>query len=927
MIIKKIKSKLLYIAAFCAIVTSFMMGSAAHAASETYTWNPTEPKITAQGGIYSSNNGGVVIEAEPASSPFAGKWYITSDSQLSFSGSKCTVGARSGMSPLFSVDTSKNTISYAGSWAGSDQPGYQSCARAMGSNPINGGTISGKSSAPVPTTPTSCGSYSSDPNNYAACRQGQTFLSNDNGNATTANSDCDKVYPAGAHTAENSACKVGIQLNNMPALFTAVRTAACKDETGGTSASCQSSFDAALQKCIVSGNADLSAVKACLVKVYPNLKDQINAVSTTTGDTKDAPSSCAVEGIGWIVCPIINFLSSVADNCFNFLADSFLKTDPTVFNTETPAYKAWSTVRNIANILFVIAFLFIVFSQLTGIGISNYGVKKMLPRIVIAAILVNVSYFIAQLAIDISNILGYSIRDFFGGLSDAVNKATNGSASNISDFATGGGGGFAKLAGVILATGLAVGTVYLLLSAFGPILLAVVIALVMILFILIARQALIVLLVVLSPIAFVAFLLPNTESLFKMWRKLLTTMLLLFPIIALVFGASAFASTLLQNSFNGAVTGDASNVFGEIIASAILILPLFAVPIILKKSLDGIPVLGSTISKWANRGFSNAGGKVKEGYRNSLIGRGNALRKNARQNYRDRRFAEKVSSDGFTGAVAGLATKGVNRWSKQGKYVSDTIGRVAEETAEKALDSDINAAAISLKNKHINPDTQIKDIAAELEDAALHGDKVRARAAQSILLNSGGAGLDTLHRTLESITRQDSKVRNSEVGVSLRNALNSAGIKGKDNALASWAYSDTSLEKLRTDAGTFRSLSSTELGGQRLHVLQAAVNAKDDNGNPITVISAAQAQAVLSNENVMKDMDPGKRAIFEELAKRKNGSTAAATSTQTYDESTAAGRARATADRAATGTVGDGTFVVDHAGDTNHVPPTTPPKV
>lgn len=573
---------------------------------------------------------------------------------------------------------------------------------------------------------------------------------------------------------------------------------------------------------------------------------------------EDIPSSCTIEGIGWIVCPVINFLAAVADGSFKFLADNFLRTDPNVFNTESGTYKAWAVMRNIANILFVIAFLFIVFSQLTGVGISNYGVKKMLPRIVVAAILVNLSYFISQLAIDISNILGYSIRNVFDAITHQVVDAQGGSSAADASVLAGGDKGFVALAGVVLAIGATGAAIYLLLSAFAPILLAAVLALVLILFILIARQAIVILLVVLSPIAFVAFLLPNTESLFKQWRKILTAMLLLFPIIALVFGTSTLASVLLQGSFTGVASkeDDPSNIFGQIISAGVLILPLFAVPVLLKKSLDGVPALGQMANRWSSRANSGLSSKIKDGNKNSYVGRGNAIRKQGRQAYSDRKFAENVSKGGIRGFVPGLAAKGIGITPK-GRYARNTVGRVADEASEKAFENDIGAMAVSLKNTHINPDTQIDDVALELSNAIIKGDKVKARAAQSILLNSGGAGLDTLHKTLDASSTANPSMRNSEVGVSLRNALNNAGLKGKDNALASYAYSNQSLQSLREDSGTFKGLSSVELAGQRKHVLEDAA-AKG-------AISKEQASAVLA-DNVSKDMDPSKKALFQTIA-------------------------------------------------------------
>ena len=57
-------------------------------------------------------------------------------------------------------------------------------------------------------------------------------------------------------------------------------------------------------------------------------------------------------------------------------------------------YEGWNTFRDIANVIFVILLMVVIFSQLTGVGIDNYGIKKILPKLIIAAILINLSYLI-----------------------------------------------------------------------------------------------------------------------------------------------------------------------------------------------------------------------------------------------------------------------------------------------------------------------------------------------------------------------------------------------------------------------------------------------------------------------------------------------------------------------------------------------------
>jgi hypothetical protein len=155
------------------------------------------------------------------------------------------------------------------------------------------------------------------------------------------------------------------------------------------------------------------------------VKEGINPVlGTQTGEPGsgaeekpgDGKTSCAVENVGWIVCPGANFMTQLAVSAYDMI-DGFLQIDSArIFNTEEDgnkaAYEAWKTFRDIANVIFVIIFLAVIFSQITGVGISNYGIKKTLPRLIMFAILINISFWLTVIIIDLSNIIGAGIYKF-----------------------------------------------------------------------------------------------------------------------------------------------------------------------------------------------------------------------------------------------------------------------------------------------------------------------------------------------------------------------------------------------------------------------------------------------------------------------------------------------------------------------------------
>jgi hypothetical protein len=344
-----------------------------------------------------------------------------------------------------------------------------------------------------------------------------------------------------------------------------------------------------------------SATTVLYASTDPNVNNDQSAA-------EDTPSTCNIEGVGWILCPMMTFMGGIVDGAYSFVS-SLLVVQPllTTGNTQ-PVYITWGVMRNIANVAFVIAFLFIIFSQLTGMGVSNYGVKKLLPRIVVAAILVNVSFWICAIAVDLSNIIGASVITLFEAADANIANALSTQIGEVGSVFNG-GNTWTNLVGTVIGGGIVVGALYYVgLSALIPALLAAVVAIVTVFLVLTLRQALIILLIVVSPLAFVAYLLPNTEDLFTRWRKLLMTLLLMYPIIAGLFGASALASSIIMNG--------SDNIVVQIMGACIAILPLAITPLVMKTAGGLLNRFGGIVNN-TERGPVDRLKKVGAGYRDT----------------------------------------------------------------------------------------------------------------------------------------------------------------------------------------------------------------------------------------------------------------------------------------------------------------------
>lgn len=299
-----------------------------------------------------------------------------------------------------------------------------------------------------------------------------------------------------------------------------------------------------------------------------------------TAETR-AGTTCNVKGLGWIICPLSNYMADGIDWVYG-IVESFLEVQ-TITRSDSGVYQIWELIRTLANVCFILVFLVIVYSQLTGAGYSNYNIKDMIPRLVIGAILVNISFWVCALAVDASNLLGYSIQSIFvtvrENLTTTVDIAGDGIGWSVLTTAIISGGVWAGIAGFgAAAGGSGFSLSFLLLAALIPAAFAILVAFV----ILAARQALIVVLTMISPLAFVAFVLPGTQSLFDKWRKAFTTLLVFFPVFAMLFGGSQLAGTAIINSSVDAQ--DSLKLAIVLIGLATMVVPLVLTPLLIRFS-------------------------------------------------------------------------------------------------------------------------------------------------------------------------------------------------------------------------------------------------------------------------------------------------------------------------------------------------------
>lgn len=379
-------------------------------------------------------------------------------------------------------------------------------------------------------------------------------------------------------------------------------------------------------------------------------------------------------------------MGGVAQWAYDYIVDNFLVVDARFLNNPNTV-DAWKIFQGFANIIFVILFIIVIFSQITGIGLTNYGVKKALPKLIMVAILVNLSYIIGSMAIDLSNILGESLQSLFDGLASNFKSVGVFSFSNVMGDALS-----FILTGASVATLTVAGFNWQLwLPMFAIALIGMVFSIMFFFVILAVRQAGVIILLAIAPIAIVCYALPNTKNIFDRWKKMFVSLLVVYPVCGVLIGGGTFASTLLL-----AASGDHKGFFYNLVAMLIQVVPFFFVPTLVKGSMTAMGNIGNKISGFGSRMSGWTARKVgnSEGFRSmqGQLQRNNLERKANRMMARDDKW---LDSHRVRGAAGRLGRKIRNSDTAIGRLSSSMHDqkRARVLTAYKKQREEVNANA------------------------------------------------------------------------------------------------------------------------------------------------------------------------------------------------------------------------------------------
>lgn len=340
----------------------------------------------------------------------------------------------------------------------------------------------------------------------------------------------------------------------------------------------------------------------------PNFVHAQNVVSTILGDVVGT----IVAPISLLILRVTSLLTILSGGILNFVVDHTIVKMAENYKNITAISGAWGTVRDVANMGFIFILLYASIQMILGEGKDT---RKLIVNMIVAALLINFSLFFTQIVIDASNIIALTFYHAIAPTAVTGNWTDAGLSNSLMapmhfetiwDMKSTLSNGNIAVIGVM-------GSVITLIAAF--IFFAVALMLVI-------RYVVLILVLILSPIAFIGDVIPGASGYAADWRKALFGQAFFAPVymfltwitIKLFNDSSMFPTSQGKSwasAFGGEVTTNtASATFSGgsvalVFNFVVIIVFLIATLILSKKVSDSA---GQGINKLTSKALGLAGG-------------------------------------------------------------------------------------------------------------------------------------------------------------------------------------------------------------------------------------------------------------------------------------------------------------------------------
>jgi hypothetical protein len=318
-----------------------------------------------------------------------------------------------------------------------------------------------------------------------------------------------------------------------------------------------------------------------------------------------------------MIFKLVAWFTAIIGNLLDYVVREMVLNMADLVNEIGAIDRLWEIFRDLGNIAFIGVLLYIAIRTILNVG-NSFNTKQIMVRLVIVALFVNFSLFASKVVIDTSNVValqfynsiqvegceeenGCNISHFFAGATNISSVQSVESIRSEEAIQSSESINFKIFLARVL------GIIFLLVSGFIMGAMA---------FMLIIRFGVLIILMILSPLAFIAFILPNSKFGQEWWDKLLGQSFFAPALFAILYVVATLAADL-QNGIGdgnrdlmGAILSPDGDNFG-VILTFILMTFLMASSLVVAKKIGGDATvksleLGKAVRNWGGAKISGA---------------------------------------------------------------------------------------------------------------------------------------------------------------------------------------------------------------------------------------------------------------------------------------------------------------------------------
>lgn len=288
-------------------------------------------------------------------------------------------------------------------------------------------------------------------------------------------------------------------------------------------------------------------ILAVVAIVLPQTANAVNVLATVGNASKLVISSPILIALGTIAALAVGLFGALDMMIISFIVNIVQYNN---FINEPSIRDAWIMVRDLCNMFFILILLVIAFA--TILRLPSYEWKKLLPKLLIMAVLINFSRTICGLIIDFSQVIMVTFTNAFGAGGQFVDM------TQMRDYFAG-----VTFSGITtsdwsvlnVVIGLLIGIMFLIISG---------IVLVVAMSVFLMRIVMLWIYIVLSPLAFLAAAFPAGQKYASQWWSEFMKYILNGPVLAFFIWMALMTSQQKVNFFakGDAATALASQCFG-----------------------------------------------------------------------------------------------------------------------------------------------------------------------------------------------------------------------------------------------------------------------------------------------------------------------------------------------------------------------------